>query len=460
MKTHQPLLVADALADEAWRSNLHVKSGMISYLGVSISWPDGQIFGTICVRDNKSNEYGEAYLKLLLHFRDLLQTDLQSLARLHGEIEAREAKVRRLFDANIIGIFIWDVGGRILEANEAFLRIIQYDREDLVAGRVRWTDLTPPEWRDDTARRVAEVMGTGTAQPREKEYFRKDGSRVPVLVGGAAVGEEQNQGIAFVLDLSERKRAEAEAREAERRYREMQMELAHANRVATMGQLTASIAHEVKQPIAATVSNAQAGLRWLTREPPDLGEVRQALAHIVQDGKRAGDVVGRIRDLIKKRPSREDRFDINAAIREVIELTRGEAVKTGVAVRTDLADLLPLIQGDRVQLQQVILNLIINAVEAMSGLDEGPRELLISTAKGEAGDVRVAVRDWGPGLAPAEFERLFEAFYTTKPSGLGLGLSICRSIVEAHDGRLWASANARRGATFQFTLPIDSARSP
>src|SRR5919197_1002319 len=397
MKTHQPLLVADALADEAWRSNLHVKSGMISYLGVSISWPDGQIFGTICVRDNKSNEYGEAYFKLLLHFRDLLQTDLQSLARLHGEIEAREAKVRRLFDANIIGIFIWDVGGRILEANEAFLRIIQYDREDLVAGRVRWTDLTPPEWRDDTARRVAEVMGTGTAQPREKEYFRKDGSRVPVLVGGAAVGKEQNQGIAFVLDLSERKRAEAEAREAERRYREMQMELAHANRVATMGQLTASIAHEVKQPIAATVSNAQAGLRWLTREPPDLGEVRQAPAHIVQDGKRAGGVVGRIRDLIKKRPSREDRFDINAAIREVIELTRGEAVKTGVAVRTDLANLLPLIQGDRVQLQQVMLNLIINAVEAMSGLDEGPRELLISTAKGEAGDMGVSAPDWGPG---------------------------------------------------------------
>jgi PAS domain S-box-containing protein len=158
MKTRQPLLVADALADEAWRSNLHVKSGMISYLGVPISWPDGQIFGTICVRDNKSNEYSEAYLKLLLHFRDLLQTDLKSLARLHGEIEAREAKVRRLFDANIIGIFIWDVGGRILEANEAFLRIIQYDREDLVAGRVRWTDLTPPEWRDDTGRRVAEVM--------------------------------------------------------------------------------------------------------------------------------------------------------------------------------------------------------------------------------------------------------------------------------------------------------------
>src|SRR6266508_3515606 len=453
MKARQPLLVADARANEAWKSNPHVQQGMISYLGVPISWPDGQMFGTICVRDNKRNEYSEAYLKLLLHFRDVLQTDLKSLTRLQGEIDAREAKIRRLVDANIIGIFVWDVEGRILEANEAFLRIIQYDREDLAAGRVRWTDLTPPEWRDDTARRVAEVMGTGIAQPREKEYFRKNGSRVPVLIGGTAVGEEPQQGIAFVLDLSERKRAEAQARESERRYREMQMELAHANRVATMGQLTASIAHEVKQPIAATVSNAQAGLRWLIREPPDLEEVRQALACIAKDGKRAGDVVGRIRDLIQKAPPRKDRFDLNGAIREVIELTRGEAVKNGVSVQTELTDNLPLIDGDRVQLQQVMLNLIINAVEALSGLTEGPRELLISTGKAEMGGVLVTVRDSGPGLAPAGLERLFEAFYTTKSSGLGLGLSICRSIIEAHDGRLWASANVPRGAVFQFTLP-------
>jgi PAS domain S-box-containing protein len=456
MKARQPLLVADARANEAWKSNPHVQQGMISYLGVPISWPDGQMFGTICVRDNKRNEYSEAYLKLLLHFRDLLQADLKSLTRLQGEIDAREAKIRRLVDANIIGIFVWDVEGRILEANEAFLRIIQYDREDLAAGRVRWTDLTPPEWRDDTARRVAEVMGTGIAQPREKEYFRKNGSRVPVLIGGTAIGEEPQQGIAFVLDLSERKRAEAQARESERRYREMQMELAHANRVATMGQLTASIAHEVKQPIAATVSNAQAGLRWLIREPPDLEEVRQALACIAKDGKRAGDVVGRIRDLIQKAPPRKDRFDLNGAIREVIELTRSEAMKNGVLVQTELTDNLPLIDGDRVQLQQVTLNLIVNAVEAMSGLTEGPRELLISAGKAEMGGVLVTVRDSGPGLAPAALERLFEAFYTTKPNGLGMGLSICRSIIEAHDGRLWKSANVSRGATFQFTLPAPS----
>src|SRR5262245_6663435 len=193
MRTRQPLLVADALENDAWKTNPHVRLGMISYLGVPISWPDGRIFGTICVRDNKRNDCSEAYLKLLLHFRDVLQADLKSLARLQGEIEQREAKIRRLVDANIIGIFVWDVEGRILEANDAFLRIVQYDREDVVAGRLRWTDLTPPEWRDDTARRVAEVRATGTVQPREKEYFRKDGSRVPVLIGGAAVGEEPRQ---------------------------------------------------------------------------------------------------------------------------------------------------------------------------------------------------------------------------------------------------------------------------
>jgi C4-dicarboxylate-specific signal transduction histidine kinase len=232
-----------------------------------------------------------------------------------------------------------------------------------------------------------------------------------------------------------------------------QAELAHVNRLTTMGQLTASIAHEVNQPIAASVSNAQAALRWLNRQPPDLDEVREALACIAEDGKRAGEVIAGIRELMRKAPPRKDRVEINGAIREVIELTRSEAVKNGVSVQTELAGGLPLIQGDRVQLQQVMLNLIVNAVEATSGVSEGSRELLISTRKAETGGVRVAVRDTGPGLTPAALERLFEPFYTTKPNGLGLGLSICRSIIEAHGGRLWTSANVPRGAVFQFTVP-------
>jgi PAS domain S-box-containing protein len=279
------------------------------------------------------------------------------------------------------------------------------------------------------------------------KYIRKIGH--PVY---AAVGEI----VEFVgtdMDITERKRAEAEVREGERRYRAVEMELAHANRVATMGQLSASIAHEVNQPIAAAITNAHSALRWLGARPPDLEEVRQALGRIVRDGNRAGDVIGRIRDLIRKAPPRKDGLEINEAILEVIALTRGEVVKNGVSVQTQLAEGLPLIQGDRVQLQQVILNLIVNAVEAMSGVSEGSRELLIGTGKDSSG-VLVAVQDSGPGLNPKSFDRLFDAFYTTKPGGMGMGLSICRSIVEAHGGRIWASSNAGPGATVQFTLPV------
>ncbi len=232
-----------------------------------------------------------------------------------------------------------------------------------------------------------------------------------------------------------------------------QMQLAHANRIAAMGQLTASIAHEVNQPIAATVANAQAALRWLGAEPPNLDEVYQALGRIVRDGNRAAAVVGRIRAHIKGEPRRDERVDINAAIREVVEITRSEAMKYGALVQTELVEGLLLVHGDWVELQQVILNLILNALEAMSEMSDGSLELQITADKTESGDVLVAVRDSGPGLVPTTLEHLFKAFHTTKPNGLGLGLSICRSIIESHGGRLWAGANAPRGAVFQFTLP-------
>ena len=241
---------------------------------------------------------------------------------------------------------------------------------------------------------------------------------------------------------------------AARQYREMQSELAHANRVATMGQLAASIAHEVNQPIASGVINALAGLRWLNHPTPDLEEVRRALAAVVSEGNRAGEVINRIRDLIKKAPPRKDRLEINEVIREVIELTRGEAVKNGVSVEMQFAEGLPLIEGDRVQLQQVILNLVLNSVQAMSATSDGRRQLLVTTGKAHSDGVLVAVRDSGPGLAPAALEHIFEAFYTTKPDGMGMGLSICRSIVEAHGGRLSASGNEGPGATFQFVMPL------
>jgi C4-dicarboxylate-specific signal transduction histidine kinase len=256
--------------------------------------------------------------------------------------------------------------------------------------------------------------------------------------------------IGVLVDITDRRRAEGALRNAH----EMQMQLAHANRVATMGQLTASIAHEVTQPIAATLADAQAALRWLGAQSPNLEEVREALDSIVRDANRAGEVIGRIRALIRKAPRRKDSVDINEAIREVIELTRGEVVKNGVSVCTELPDGLPLIEGDRVQLQQVVLNLIVNAVQALGTLADGTRELLITTAQAKPHEVLVAVKDSGAGLAADDLEHILEPFYSTKLDGMGMGLAICRSIVEAHGGRLWVEANEPRGAVFRFTLPI------
>jgi len=492
---------------------------------------------------------------------------------LHSGLLARDKKIRRLVDANIVGIIIWEVEGRILEANDEFLRMVGYDREDLTAGRLHRTTLTPPEWRDRDARTVTELKQIGTALPFEKEYLRKDGSRVPVLIGGAMFEEGTSQGVGFVLDLTDRKRAVEALRQSEERFRTlvqfsfdvywetdaqhrfihqefaenladapelgseigkrrwevpylepdeeawrkhretldaklpfrdfelarpapdgskryvsvsglpvfdetgrfvgyrgvgrhiterrqaeealraMQAELAHVNRVTTMGEMSASIAHEVNQPIAATVTNAQAALRWLRAQPPDLDEVRASLSRIVEDGKRAGNVISGIRALIHKVPPRKDRFDLNEAVLEMVALTRSELLNHGILLQTELAPVLPRVDGDRTQLQQVILNLILNAVEAMGGIDEGTCELRIITETEAAGGVLVTVRDSGPGLDPEDTERVFTAFYTTKPKGMGMGLAICRSMVEAHGGRMWASANEPRGAVFQFTLP-------
>jgi len=280
------------------------------------------------------------------------------------------------------------------------------------------------------------------------------------IVGIINLGRKQMQPftdkqISLFRDFAAQATIALEGTRRERQYREMQSELAHANRVATMGQLTASIAHEIKQPIATARNNAAAALRFLDKSPPDVAEVREALTCIVNDADRASDVVDRIGSLIKKAPPRREVVDLNAAILEVTALTHSEAVKTGVTVGTQLAGELPRIQCDRVQLQQVMLNLIVNAIQSMSGVEDGNRELQISTVSIEPEGVCVAVRDTGHGLRPESLPCLFEPFYTTKPDGMGMGLSICRSIIEAHGGRLWATRCEPRGALFQFTIPAD-----
>ena len=360
--------------------------------------------------------------------------------RLYSDLQERETKVRRLVDSNIIGILIGNPDGSVQEANQAFLRIIGYDQTDVAAGRLRRTELTPPEWRDRDARAVAQMRAAGTVQPFEKEYFRKDGTRVPVLVGGATLDERGDAVVIFAVDLTDRKRAEAE--------------LAHANRVATMGQLTASIAHEVNQPIAALLTNAQTAVRWLSRQPPNLERAKPLIDRVISDANRTADIVSRIRGFSKNTPVRPEALKVNETILEVLGLTRAAISDRGVLAKTELAQDLPQLLADKVQLQQVILNLIMNAIEAMSEVSEGSRELMISTSEAETGGVLVAVSDTGPGLSQASAERIFEAFYTTKASGLGMGLSICRSIIEAHGGRLWAASNEPRGAVFSILLPV------
>ena len=243
-----------------------------------------------------------------------------------------------------------------------------------------------------------------------------------------------------------------ERKRAEEALRELESDFAHMNRVSMMGELAASLSHEITQPVASARNNARAALNFLARQPPDLGEVREALDCIVGDADRARDIVDRIRDHIKKAPPRMARFDLNEAIDEVIVLARNAIIKNGVSVQTRLSDGLLPIQGDRVQLQQVVLHLILNAVEAMGSIEAGARELSIRTKQDQTG-VLVAVGDSGPGIDPEHLERVFESFYTTKSSGTGMGLSICRSIIDAHGGRLWAEANQPRGAVFQFILP-------
>lgn len=801
---------------------------------------EGTPIGTILVRRTEVRSFSDNQIALLETFAAqaaivienvrLFEAEKQrtlALAHANRDLAERETKIRRLVDFNIIGIFIWDFDGHILEANDAFLRMVNYDREDLVAGRIYWSELTPPDWRDRNNLRIKTHRSSGHFPPFEKEYTRKDGTRVPVLMGGAVFEEGGNQGMAYVLDLTEPKRAEEALRESEyrlrqiietvpaflwstgpdgepthisqrvldysgmrmedfqdggweafmhpadfpetakafyhaiqtgtayetvhrlrradgeyrwyhargeplrdrggrivqwyglsvdiderkkaedllrrseaylaeaqrlshtgsaafnkttvlywseetyrmwgfdplggvpsreavrqrmhpddwdrveeniergvrekksvanefriilpdgkvrhveatnypvfsaigelleivgtgvdvterrraeralreseakfrdyaettsdwfwelgpdykftlltgnafgsnaaarigaacwdhaldlqtepekwrlvqaaldsrkpfrefvyctvggnglpmyvkasgkpvfdvngefrgyrgtgtdvtalirareehERLRQLESDLVHMNRLGIMGELAASLAHEIAQPVATARNNARAATHFLDRSPPDLGQVREALFAVVDDSDRAGDILDRIRDHIKKAPPRKESVDLNQAITDVIALAHGAIIKNGVSVQTRLMEALPHVEVDRVQVQQVVLNLILNAVEAMSLFKKGVRELAISTEQHQAGGVLVAVRDTGPGIDPKHLDRVFDAFYTTKSSGVGIGLSICRSIIDAHGGRLWADVNAPRGAVFRFTLP-------
>jgi C4-dicarboxylate-specific signal transduction histidine kinase len=278
-----------------------------------------------------------------------------------------------------------------------------------------------------------------------------DGTIKHIEVTGQPMFSAQGELVEMVatqVDVTERKRAGEE----HERLRRLESDLAHMNRVSIMGELAASLAHEILHPIATARNNARAGMRFLEMSTPNLPEAKDALACIVRDADRAKAIVDRMRDHVKKAPARSEPFDLNEAIEEVIGMVRSAITINRVWVRTTLKGALP-VHGDRVQLQQVVLNLVLNAVEAMSSVEEGARELSIRTEQSQTNDILVAVRDSGPGIDRKHFDRVFDPFYTTKTSGVGMGLAICRSIIDAHGGRLWAEANEPRGAAFRFTLP-------
>jgi signal transduction histidine kinase len=307
--------------------------------------------------------------------------------------------------------------------------------------------------------------------PAVADLFKLGGIRtmliVPMLSNDTVIGAitvSRTRVLAFtekeiemVTDFAAQATIALEATRRERQLRELQTALAHVHRVTTMGQLAASIAHELKQPLAAMMISGNASLRWLTKDPPELDEVRQSVELMIREGNRAAAVIERIHGLVKKSAPRTDAVDINDAISEVISLIHSEATKDSVVIKTQFKKNMARIRGDRVQLQQVILNLIVNAIEAMNNVSQGSRELDISTTKETNSEhVMVAVRDTGPGLKPEDFNRIFEPFYTTKSNGMGMGLSICRYIIEEHGGRLWATRKNGLGAVFQFTIPLES----
>ncbi len=658
----------------------------------------------------------ERVLTTLGQFAALAYQTVGSIQDLRAEITAREkaetalreltkgleAKIQRLVDANVIGIVIFNLDGVVSDANEAFLQIVQYSREDLLTGHVRWTDLTPTEWIDLNQRAIADLKATGIFQPYEKEYFRKDGSRAPVLIGGALFEKNGNEGVAFVVDLSKQKhagealrRVEQQARsivdssldaviamdgegmitdwnkEAEKifgwtrvealgrrmsetiipeRYRsahetglrhffqtgegpvlnrrieisalrrngeefpvelsitplkfgetwvfsgflrdisdrlrseeqlrrselnlrrmtetipEMlwsaapdgaidfcnarvldytglaqdeiagagwmktihaddagdlqrawahsvrsgdpfqsefrclrapdgmyrwcvsralplrgfdgfilkwygtvvdfhdrwqaqedlrntQSELAHVNRVMTMGELAASIAHEVNQPLASIIASGDSCTAWLANEPPNLERARAAASRVIQAATQASEIVQRIRALFKKTTASTTSVNVNAVIEDTISLLRHETQRHSISLRTELDAAVPSVSADRVQLQQVILNLVMNAIESTASVDRQPKRLLIQSAVPSPGELHVSVTDTGSGIDAEQAERLFAPFFTTKSQGIGMGLPISRSIIEAHGGRLWATNNEPHGAVFQFVLP-------
>jgi PAS domain S-box-containing protein len=447
-QTQQTVLVEDAAATDAFADDPYVRQRHPrSLLCLPLVKKHALVALLYLEHTRKPNVFTPARMAILQVLASVAAMALDK-SRLYRELEEREARIRRLAAANILGVVIGTFEDRIVEANDAFLHMVGYTREDVAAGQLRWAELTPPAWHDVTQRARTQLRTTGMCELFEKEYYRRDGTRVPALVAAVAVDGRPAETVTFVLDLTERKRAEEERE----RLRQLEADLAHVNRVSMMGELAGSLAHEIKQPLTAAAVNAQASLRWLERPTPDTARASKAARSMVRDVMQAAEIIDGVRALSGRGKPQREPVDMNALVREMVVILRHRAERQNVVIRTALDPSSPMVVADRVQLQQVLMNLMVNGIDAMQ---MAGGDLIVSSSRASEGPVLVAVQDDGVGLPPEGSERLFEAFVTTKPQGTGLGLSISRRIIEAHGGRLWASGNAERGATFQFTLPTE-----
>ena len=375
----------------------------------------------------------------------------EALREAHTRIARSEERWRSIFENSAIGVALTDLDGRFIAANPVFQKMVGYAEEEL--KQLSFLDITVEENRNLSWALIKELLEGKRGQFQiEKQYRRKNGSAVWVRNSVSIVpGTERMP--RFLMALSE---DVTERRQAEEALNETRSELAHMARVTTLSTLTASIAHEVNQPLSGIVTNASTCLRMLDADPPNLEGARETSRRTIRDGNRASEVIARLRALFSKKNAIFEMFDLNEAVKEVIALSASDLQRNRVILQSDLAVDLPSVLGDRIQIQQVILNLLRNGSDAMSTVDDRPRELLIKTECDESGGVRLSVKDSGVGIDSEIEKKLFEAFYTTKGDGMGIGLSVSRSIVERHQGRLWAIRNEGPGATFLFSIPCST----
>ncbi len=431
-----------------WRA-MTLAHGLRACWSTPISSTAGKVVGAFAIYHDQPGTPTTLHQNLIERF-----TNIASIAveRAHSDAALKQSEARKaaIMDSALDCIVTIDHEGRVTEFNPAAERTFGC-RRDEVMGEQLADVIIPPSLREKHRQGLARNLATGESRVIgrriEMTAVRSDGSEFPVELAITRIpldGPPSYTG--YLRDITERKKAEDALAK-------VQSELARVARATTFGALTASIAHEVNQPLSGIITNASTCLRMLAADPPNVDGARETARRTIRDGNRASDVITRLRALFGKKDSTTEPVDLNEATREVIALSRSELQRSRVILQPELADDLPLVTGDRVQLQQVILNLLLNASDAMNGVDDRPRQMVIRTEPDEGDRVRLAVQDAGVGLDPQNVDKLFEAFYTTKSGGMGIGLSVSRSIIESHRGRLWASPNDGPGATFSFSIP-------